>query len=441
MVTWTKLVAAGCSATLATLALSSGVLACEATVNHGGSSSSDERDCRASGDELIKDVVFSTGSGHFGSLSGHVASGDRVVASFTVPAHCSVEASLVSYQAPSSSYDARTASQQTVFDSQDRTFGAGNQSLSVAVPNCYFQVDFVRGPVIQHLGPAGSNNFYGAQGRLISSANGGSRSCAAGASSGTTTGKSGSGGSSGTTSNAGTPPARCEDTPQLSDVSYLLGGATTVSNLRGHVTAGETVKANFTVPANCSMQLSLAAYQAPLPYFTPESAPQQKLFDSQSDTFTAGVHSLQVTVPGCYFQVDFVHGPVLPTLGSTSETDYGDVLISADNGGRSSCSSTSGGGTTSTSPSTPTPSPSPTTSTGGNGSPNVSGSATQASGQGSGVQAAKSGSSTGSRTAGAVLGANTSTPNTGAGLAIGTALGLILSGLILVAISRIFRSH
>jgi hypothetical protein len=189
------------------------------------------------------------------------------------------------------------------------------------------------------------------------------------------------------------------------------------------------------------MQLSLAAYQAPLPYFTPESAPQQKLFDSQSDTFTAGVHSLQVTVPGCYFQVDFVHGPVLPTLGSTSETDYGDVLISADNGGRSSCSSTSGGGTTSTSPSTPTPSPSPTTSTGGNGSPNVSGSATQASGQGSGVQAAKSGSSTGSRTAGAVLGANTSTPNTGAGLAIGTVLGLILSGLILVAISRIFRSH
>jgi hypothetical protein len=45
--------------------------------------------------------------------------------------------------------------------------------LSVAVPSSYFQVDFVLGAAIDHLGPAGSNIFYTPQGRLISADNGG----------------------------------------------------------------------------------------------------------------------------------------------------------------------------------------------------------------------------------------------------------------------------
>jgi hypothetical protein len=47
--------------------------------------------------------------------------------------------------------------------------------MEVSVPNNYFQVDFVYGCVIEHLGPAGSNNFYGAQNRLIDHDYGGSK--------------------------------------------------------------------------------------------------------------------------------------------------------------------------------------------------------------------------------------------------------------------------
>jgi hypothetical protein len=47
----------------------------------------------------------------------------------------------------------------------------------VQVPNCYFQIDFVCGPVIDRLGPVGSNIFYTPQGRLISADNDGTTPC------------------------------------------------------------------------------------------------------------------------------------------------------------------------------------------------------------------------------------------------------------------------
>jgi hypothetical protein len=46
--------------------------------------------------------------------------------------------------------------------------------MTVVVPRCYFQIDFVCGSVIDHFGPAGSNIFYSAEDRLISADNGGS---------------------------------------------------------------------------------------------------------------------------------------------------------------------------------------------------------------------------------------------------------------------------
>jgi hypothetical protein len=137
--------------------------------------------CQQTGNQLVQNVTFTTSEGTFPTLAGHVAPGDHVVANFTVPANCSVVLSFVSYQAPGPTFDANTASQQTVFDSQDGvTFAAGDHSMAVTVPPCYFQVEFVRGTVIQHLGPAGSTNFYGAQGRLISEDTGGTTACGGG---------------------------------------------------------------------------------------------------------------------------------------------------------------------------------------------------------------------------------------------------------------------
>lgn len=123
--------------------------------------------------------------GSIGASQGGTAS-----VNFTVAAGCNVQLSLVSYKAPSAGFDASTASQQVLFDSSTATLAAGAHTLSVSVPNCFFQVDFVFGAPLATLGPAGSNNFYSSQGRLISAANGGSTSCAV--TTGGTTGGTGS---------------------------------------------------------------------------------------------------------------------------------------------------------------------------------------------------------------------------------------------------------
>ncbi|HEV3022434.1 MAG TPA: DUF4214 domain-containing protein, partial [Pirellulales bacterium] len=53
-------------------------------------------------------------------------------------------------------------------------------SLTVTIPNCYYQIDFVCGPAIVPFGPAGSNIFYSAQNRLFSADNGGTNACQVG---------------------------------------------------------------------------------------------------------------------------------------------------------------------------------------------------------------------------------------------------------------------
>jgi hypothetical protein len=116
--------------------------------------------------------------------TGMVAPGPIAIAgatatvSFTVAAGCKdIQLSLVSYKAPSATFDEQTADQQVLFDSKTATYGAGTYALTVAMPGCYYQVDFVYGTPITKLGPAGTNNFYGKQNRLIEAANGGRVSC------------------------------------------------------------------------------------------------------------------------------------------------------------------------------------------------------------------------------------------------------------------------
>jgi hypothetical protein len=103
------------------------------------------------------------------TLGGHVQSGVSVTATYTVAAACkNIQASLASYRAPAATYDRNTASQQVLFDSATGTFSAGgSHTFQIFVPAGCFQVDFVLGSVITHLGPANTNNFYGDQGRLI----------------------------------------------------------------------------------------------------------------------------------------------------------------------------------------------------------------------------------------------------------------------------------
>jgi len=107
------------------------------------------------------------------NLRGQVHQGDTVTAQFTVTSGHTDMFSLVSYTAPGSSFNANDASEQKIYQDSSGVFGPGTHTLTVVVPRCYFQIDFVCGAAIDQFGPAGSNIFYSAEQRLISADNGG----------------------------------------------------------------------------------------------------------------------------------------------------------------------------------------------------------------------------------------------------------------------------
>lgn len=114
------------------------------------------------------------GSSTFSDLRGNINYGNNVRATFRIGEGCEdVELSLVSYEASSYEFNPATASKQVAYDQQTGFFDAGGEYiLEVDVPSCFFEIDFVKGPVIDQLELDGSDNFYSAQNRLISSDNG-----------------------------------------------------------------------------------------------------------------------------------------------------------------------------------------------------------------------------------------------------------------------------
>jgi hypothetical protein len=117
-------------------------------------------------------------------LRGQTTEGDVVTVTFWIEEDGSFPMTLVSYTAPEPYFNANTAGQQKIYDLSTGTFGPGGPyTLTVTIPNCYYQIDFVCGYAIDQLGPVGSNVFYTPQDRLISADNGGSHAgCDAGGS-------------------------------------------------------------------------------------------------------------------------------------------------------------------------------------------------------------------------------------------------------------------
>jgi sarcosine oxidase gamma subunit len=130
-------------------------------------------------------------------------------------------------------------------------------------------------------------------------------------------------------------------TTTLQCVSYTLsgGGCTThtVTDLRGNTAQSETVTVTFTVPAgSTAMQYSLVSYNAPDSFFNASDASQQTVFQDATGTFGPGTHTLTVTLPSNYYQVDFVCGAALTQLGPAGSNIFYSAqnrLISADNAG------------------------------------------------------------------------------------------------------------
>jgi hypothetical protein len=119
-------------------------------------------------------------TGDISSILSGVTQGSTVRICFTAPAGASTY-TLVSYKAPSATFSPETAVDQVLFDYETvNTNGGESVCLEVDVPNCFFQIDFVRGCKIDQLGPPGSGNYYGdlyGEGRLIAYETGGSGLC------------------------------------------------------------------------------------------------------------------------------------------------------------------------------------------------------------------------------------------------------------------------
>ena len=116
------------------------------------------------------------------NLAGNTQQGDTVTVTFTVPAGMNDQLTLVSYYAPGSSFSDSTAYQQVIYQQATGTFAPGTHSLTVQIPNCDYQIDFVCGQAINQLEPNQNNDAYGpdsanilyhAENRFISSDNGG----------------------------------------------------------------------------------------------------------------------------------------------------------------------------------------------------------------------------------------------------------------------------
>ncbi|MCC6792072.1 MAG: hypothetical protein IT336_10310, partial [Thermomicrobiales bacterium] len=119
-------------------------------------------------------VITRGGSTVNASSLSSVKPGDRVKVTFDIDDRCnSVQMSLVSYKAPSSSFTSSNASQRTVYSYGSQTFGKNGGSLEADVPDCYFSTVFAVGGVIWN---PSSSNWSGSSSK-ISSKDAGTKSC------------------------------------------------------------------------------------------------------------------------------------------------------------------------------------------------------------------------------------------------------------------------
>src|SRR5688572_8570912 len=90
------------------------------------------------------------------------------------------------------------------------------------------------------------------------------------------------------------------------NIRYFVNGKE-VSGLRGNVTQGSNVRVIFTTAKGTNQtRFSLVSYKAPGPTFDPNTADQQKVFEYETGLFKPGKHVMQIQVPNCYFQINFV---------------------------------------------------------------------------------------------------------------------------------------
>jgi Ca2+-binding RTX toxin-like protein len=126
---------------------------------------------------------------------------------------------------------------------------------------------------------------------------------------------------------------------EITNISYLINGCTTLSTLRGMTHQGDEVQVTFTVaPGTPPHQLTLVSYTAPGSAFDANVASQQQVFDYDTGVFGPGTYTLEVRIPNSFYQIDFVCGSLIDHFGPANSnifyTSQG-RLITADNSGTS----------------------------------------------------------------------------------------------------------
>ncbi|MFI5381043.1 MAG: MBG domain-containing protein [Tepidisphaerales bacterium] len=136
-------------------------------------------------------------------------------------------------------------------------------------------------------------------------------------------------------------------TNSVKNVSFLVNGKRTVSDLHGATHQGDTVTVRFTVTGAAPQRLSLVTYDAPGPSSHAHEAGPRTVSQLMSSVFTPGPHSMTVTITTTNHQIDFVCGYAIDRLGPAgSNVDYSAQgrLISADDDGLHADSATIAGG-------------------------------------------------------------------------------------------------
>ena len=127
----------------------------------------------------------------------------------------------------------------------------------------------------------------------------------------------------------------------LQNIGYSVynpstGKTTTPSDLSGNTQQGDTITVTFTVPSGNYDQLSLVSCNAPEGFYNANDANLQTVFKSVTQVEGPGTHTLSILLPPNFYQVDFVCGTVITTLGpATSNNFYHNQnrFIDGDNGG------------------------------------------------------------------------------------------------------------
>ncbi|HEX2065456.1 MAG TPA: hypothetical protein VHI93_01450, partial [Candidatus Thermoplasmatota archaeon] len=108
----------------------------------------------------------------------------------------------------------------------------------------------------------------------------------------------------------GTPPPPCDGALALTGHHVLLDGVAYGTLREAPLREGDEVTVVFALKGCGAMRLSLASYAAA----GGPGLAQQVLFDRDTGTFVEGLHTLDVVVAPCPFQVAFAFGAVLEPL-------------------------------------------------------------------------------------------------------------------------------